>query len=218
MCLIVVGQFRTITYRQIQLAHSSVCQGSHTLAHPSDLRLDKGYKTLLPLFCFRCSCRRPSFSGSQPSRLLIGAPVPRLKFAQREVVDLSQLFRTNPCKFWQAACLPNVLLPRELHYVAAWDSFLVKLTAPPAQRATQLPPPHTPQPPAPAHSPNQPLTLAEVEVGLQHLHNGRSGALHGYTSQLLRYAQLVTTPDDPAPAHLLALCLEVFRWQRTLDF
>ena len=74
----------------------------------------------------------------------------------------------------------------------------------------QLPAPHTPQPPAPAHSLNQPLTLAEVEVGLQHLHNGRSGALHGYTSELLRYAQLVTTPDDPAPAHLLAPCLVVF--------
>ena len=75
--------------------------------------------------------------------------------------------------------------------------------------ATQLPAPHTPQPPAPAHSLNQPLTLAEVEVGLQHLHNGRSRALHGYTSELLRYAQLVATPDDPAPAQLLAPCLVV---------
>ena len=44
VCLIVGGQFRTITCRQIRLAHSSVCQGSHTLAHPSDLRLDKGCK------------------------------------------------------------------------------------------------------------------------------------------------------------------------------
>ena len=73
----------------------------------------------------------------------------------------------------------------------------------------QLPPPHTPQPPAPAHSLNQPVTLAEIEAGLQHLRNGRSGALHGYTSELLRYAQLVATPDDPAPAHLLAPCLVV---------
>ena len=31
--------------------------------------------------------------------------------------------------------------------------------------------------------------------------------MHGYTSELLRYAQLVATPDDPAPAHLLAPCL-----------
>ena len=84
---------------------------------------------------------------------------------QHEVVDFSQLLRTNPRKFWQAARLPNVLLPTELHDPAAWDSFLSKLTAPPAQHATQLPAPHTPQPPAPAHSLNQPLTLAEVEVG-----------------------------------------------------
>ena len=94
----------------------------------------------------------------------------RSKFNQREVVDFSQLLRTNPRKFWQAARLPNVLLPTELHDPAAWDSFLSKLTAPPAQHATQLPAPHTPQPPAPARSLNQPLTLAEVEVGLQHLH------------------------------------------------
>ncbi|DBA77774.1 TPA: hypothetical protein ACH3X1_009234 [Trebouxia sp. C0004] len=83
----------------------------------------------------------------------------RSKFAQREIVDFSQLLRTNPRKFWQAARLPNMMLPRQLHDQAAWDSFL------PTQHATQLPAPHTPQPPAPAHSLNQPLTLAEVEVG-----------------------------------------------------
>ena len=70
----------------------------------------------------------------------------RSKFNQREVVDFSLLLKTNPRKFWQAARLPNVLLPTELHDPAAWDSFLSKLTAPPAQHATQLPAPHTPQP------------------------------------------------------------------------
>ena len=39
----------------------------------------------------------------------------RSKFAPREIVDFSQLLRTNPRKFWQAARLPNMLLPRELH-------------------------------------------------------------------------------------------------------
>ena len=71
-----------------------------------------------------------------------------------------------------------------------------------SQHATQLPAPHTAQPPVPAHSLNQPLTLAEVEVGLQQLHNGRSGALHGYTSELLRYAKLEPTPEVPAPRSL----------------
>ena len=61
----------------------------------------------------------------------------------------------------------------------------------------------------PANSLNQPLTLAEVEAALQQLHNGRSGTMFGYTSELLRYAKLAATPEDPAPAHLLAPCLLV---------
>ncbi|DBA79758.1 TPA: hypothetical protein ACH3X1_008423 [Trebouxia sp. C0004] len=76
------------------------------------------------------------------------------KFAQREIVDFSQLLRTNPRKFWQAARQINMMLPRQLHDPAAWDSFLSKLTAPPTQHGTQLLAPHTPQPPAPAHSLN----------------------------------------------------------------
>ena len=39
--------------------------------------------------------------------------------------------------------------------------------------------------------------------------DGRSGALQGYTSEQLRYAKLVATPDIPAPAHLLAPYLVV---------
>ena len=31
----------------------------------------------------------------------------------------------------------------------------------------------------------------------------------GYTSELLRYAKLMATPDDPTPAFLLAPCLVV---------
>ena len=69
--------------------------------------------------------------------------------------------------------------------------------------------PHTPQPPTPAGSFDQPITQAESEVALQKLHKGRSGALLGYTSELLRYAQLVPTNADPAPQHLLLPCLNV---------
>ena len=133
----------------------------------------------------------------------------RDSFAQRGILEFSQLFKSNPRKFWQMVRLPSMLLPEELWDTAAWDTLLDKLTSSPTQHATQLPAPHTAQPPVPAHSLNQPLTLAEVEVGLQQLHNGRSGALHGYTSELLRYAKLVPTPEVPAPAHLLAPCLVV---------
>ena len=92
--------------------------------------------------------------------------------------------------------LSSMLLPEELRDPAAWDTFLNKLTSSPTQHASQLPA-HTAQPPVPAHTLNQPLTLAKVEVRLQQLHNGRSSALHGYTSELLRYAKLVATPEVP---------------------
>ena len=127
----------------------------------------------------------------------------RDSFAQRGVLEFSQLFKSNPRNFWQMVRLPSMLLPEELRDPAAWDTFLNKLTSSSTQQASHLPAPHTAQPPVPAHSLNQPLTLAEVEVGLQQLHSGRSGATHGYTSELLRYAKLVPTPEIPAPAHLL---------------
>ena len=63
---------------------------------------------------------------------------------------------------------------------------------------------HAGQPLAVADSVNQPLTLAEVEVGLQKLRNGRSAAMLGYTSELLRNAKLSATPESPAPPHLPA--------------
>lgn len=72
------------------------------------------------------------------------------------------------------------MLPLPLQHFSAWDSFIANLTTAPAQFATQLPAPHTPHPPMPA----------EVEAALQRLQNGRSGAMLGYTSGLLRYAKL----------------------------
>ena len=69
------------------------------------------------------------------------------------------------------------------------------------------PPPHQPQPP-PAHPLNHPFTTEEVRRGLRHLHNGRSGALQGYTSEVLRYSQATPTADNPAPPHLLIPCLQ----------
>ncbi|DBA92607.1 TPA: hypothetical protein ACH3X1_002826 [Trebouxia sp. C0004] len=133
----------------------------------------------------------------------------RSKFAQREIADFSQLLRTNPCKFWQAARLPNMMLPRQLHDPAAWDSFVSKLTAPPTQHATQLPAPHTPQPPAAAHSLSPWLRL-RLGCNICTVADPRpcTATLQSCYAWL-RYDQLVATPDDPAPAHLLAPCLVV---------
>jgi len=131
------------------------------------------------------------------------------QYNQQQVTDFSGLLKSNPRQFWQHARLPHQLLPPELQHPAAWDGFIANLTAPAAQHATQLPLPHTAQPPLPAACLNQPISQSEVETALQHLHNGRSGAMLGYTSELLRYAQLSPTPEDPAPPHLLAPCLLV---------
>ena len=82
----------------------------------------------------------------------------------RDVVFLSQLLGTNPRQFWRRASLPHTMLPPELWTPAAWDEYLTRLTAPPAQPATQLPAPHTPQPATPAACLDQPITEAEIEA------------------------------------------------------
>ena len=125
------------------------------------------------------------------------------------VQTLSALLKTNPRQFWQGTRLPCNLLPEELRSPAAWDAYLATLTAPPAQPASRLPQPHTSQPPTPATSLNQPFSQAEIESALQKLHNGRSGALLGYSSELLRYARLCPSDEDPAPPHLLLPCLQL---------
>ena len=101
------------------------------------------------------------------------------------------------------------MLPHELQSAAAWDGFLASLTEAPPQLATELPMPHTPQPPPPAGALNQLITEAEIGSALHKLHNGRSAALLGYTSELLRYAQLTPSEHQPAPQHLLVPCLKL---------
>lgn len=133
----------------------------------------------------------------------------RAQYNQHQVAEFCQLLKSNPRKFWQQTRLPHALLPLQLQHPAAWDAFITQLTAPPPQYASSLPSPHTTQPPAPAASLNQLLTLEEVEAALRSLHNGRSAAMLGYTSELLRYAQLSATPEMPVPPHLLAPCLLV---------
>ena len=61
----------------------------------------------------------------------------------------------------------------------------------------------------PADSLGNSLTLTEVEAALERLHNGRSAATLGYTSEPNCYAKLSATPEDPAPPHLLIPCLHV---------
>ena len=120
--------------------------------------------------CFSHSCARPSSSAPAPLTSAFCSVVTRAGFATAGTTllsvelwsktPLSQLLKTNcnPHKFRQMLRLPSMLLPAEFQDPAAWDSFLIKLTAPPALFAAQLPAPRTAQPPPPAHNLNQPLT------------------------------------------------------------
>ena len=57
---------------------------------------------------------------------------------------------------------------------------------------------------------NLPFTMEEVEAGLRRLNNGRSGALLGYTSELLRYGKHPRLKEVPVLEHLLAPCITAF--------
>ena len=173
-----------------------------------------------PWFDSRCAALRSQFRRAQRSaprtaatRLLGRQYQTQLRHSrashnQQQVTELSQLLKSNPRRFWQKARLPHMMLPLQLQQPSAWDGFIANLTAAPAQLATQLPPSHTTAAYACTWSQSA-SDLSRGEAALSRLHNGRSCAMLGYTSELLRYAKLSATPKDPAPPHLLAPCLLV---------
>lgn len=114
------------------------------------------------------------------------------------MLNFTQLLKSDPCKLWQHTRTGPPTLPSELQSPTAWDHYLTTLTAPPPHQQ------HIP----PASFLDAPFTTEEVELCLKRLNNGRSGALQGYTSELLRYGKAAPTPDAPNPPHLLgpALC------------
>ena len=128
-------------------------------------------------------------------------------FSNRDILTFANLYKTDPRKFFQQTCAPQSSLPSELTTPSAWHPLISKLTSPPAQTATHMPPPHQPQPP-PANALNTPITAEEISLGLQRLHNGRAGALQGYSSEFLRYAKPLPTPESPAPANLIIPCIQ----------
>ncbi len=97
-------------------------------------------------------------------------------FSNKHIFTFASLY-----KFFQQTRAPQSSLPSELTTPSAWNPLISKLTSPPAQTATHMPPPHQPQPP-PANTLNTPITAEEISLGLQRLHNGRAGALQGYSS------------------------------------
>ena len=68
-------------------------------------------------------------------------------FGNKDIFTFANLCKTDPCKFFQQTRAPQSSPPTELTSPSAWDPLISKLTSPPAQSATNMPPPHQPQPP-----------------------------------------------------------------------
>ncbi len=128
-------------------------------------------------------------------------------FSKKQIFTFASLYKTDPRKFFQQTRAPQSSLPSELTTPSAWNPLISKLTFPPAQTTTHMPPPHQPQP-TPANTLNTPITAEEISLGLQRLHNGRAGALQGYSSEFLRYAKPLPTPESPAAPNLIIPCIQ----------
>ena len=130
------------------------------------------------------------------------------RYQLQELRAILQHQHHDPRKFWKGLRSRMHDLPQGLQAVQAWDAYLNKvgdLRLPDAQ-----PLPYDPYPQhdaTPAIPLNAPFTLAEVEIALKKLNNGRSCGLHGLPSELLRYARHVSTPEVPNPPHVLARVL-----------
>ena len=66
-------------------------------------------------------------------------------------------------------------------------------------------PPHSPEPAAVL---NAPISLEEVQNGLQRLNKSRSAGQQGIPSELFRYAQCNAPGEGPRPSHMLAPVLQ----------
>ena len=123
--------------------------------------------------------------------------------------DLLGELRSNPRSIWQRLKISHCELPIQLQNVQAWDAYLANIANvhtmrdQPINHPTALPSAAFPiQPPAPIDlrtALDAPISLEEVQVGLQHLHNNRASGKHGLPAELLRYAQGESSPHVLAP-------------------
>ena len=123
-------------------------------------------------------------------------------YAKQRLLQLTQDARHNLHSLFAAARAPAAALPPGLQTPAGWDPLLQQLTQIPARANLCMPQSPFTTPPTAAAAPlNEPITETEVSAALQRLHNGRSGALLGYTSEFLRYAVQSPDPADEQAMH-----------------
>ena len=123
------------------------------------------------------------------------------------LLQLTQSAKKNLHALFVAARPQQPTLPPDLQTPAGWDALLQSLTAPVTNPIQQVPPSPFTTSPAEATELNLPFDHYEVELALKQLHNGRSAALLGHTSEFLRYAKLPADEDNPEPPHVLAPAL-----------
>ena len=110
----------------------------------------------------------------------------------------------DPRAFWhQLRPVPNEL-PMPLQSVQVWDSYLNHIASmDPAPHCTTLPfnayPVHPAAPSSLLEALDGPISMEEVQSGLQHLHNGRACGWDGLPAELLRYAKGESSPHVLAP-------------------
>ena len=117
---------------------------------------------------------------------------------------------TDPRSFWKLLRSEYKDLPVSLQHVQAWDGYIQRVADCGGPRNLHLPAEAYPQRSThAAETLNGAVTEEEVQVALQHLHNGRAKGPCGLPSELLRYAKLPSTKDRPNPPHILVPTLTV---------
>ena len=111
--------------------------------------------------------------------------------------------RKRPRQFWKVLRAKHSDLPIGLQRVQAWESYIANLSHCGSAEGCSLPGAAYPQQ-LQADALNVPISLQEVLVGLQKLHNGRSSGSLGIPAELYRYAHAPTSPGEAPSEHLLA--------------
>ena len=123
----------------------------------------------------------------------------------QQLTTLLQEQRRNPRRFWQSLRSSHSELPCALQNVQSWDTYLRDVTDVGHIEGCHLPPDAYPlQFAVDAPSLNVPISLQEVQAGLQCLHNGRASGKTGIPAELFRYAQHPRQPGGLPEVHLLA--------------
>ena len=135
----------------------------------------------------------------------------RAKRRTHRLLQLQQhlaVLRSNPRALWQRLRSSHYELPLQLQNVQAWSSCLSTIANVHVRRIALPPlsyPVHLTASPSLLEALHAPISLGEVQRGLQHLHNGRACGRDGLPAELLRYAK-----GDSSPHVLAPILMDVF--------